>query len=154
MDRAHLAELVAARLRDVPDFPKPGVVFKDFTPLLADSVALRAVVDDAVTRYDGKIDLIAGFNEFFGDMKKSDRQQPWGATLRLTADKTNPAALFEAETYYGKPILQVKTVPAQPGFVGKVYVTVEDLTARGGVRTTSTTFSATGTTYIGPNAIK
>jgi type VI secretion system protein ImpL len=44
-----------------------------------------------------KVDLIAGFNEFYGDMKKSDRQQPWGATLRLAADKTNPAALFEAE---------------------------------------------------------
>ncbi|MEZ4297696.1 MAG: type VI secretion system membrane subunit TssM [Polyangiaceae bacterium] len=44
-----------------------------------------------------KVDLIAGFNEFYGDMKKSDRQQPWGATLRLNADKSNPAALFEAE---------------------------------------------------------
>jgi type VI secretion system protein ImpL len=44
-----------------------------------------------------KVDLIAGFNEFFGDMKKSDRQQPWGATLRLSADKTQPAAIFEAE---------------------------------------------------------
>jgi type VI secretion system protein ImpL len=44
-----------------------------------------------------KIDLIAGFNEFFGDMKKSDRQQPWGATLKLGGDKTNPQALFETE---------------------------------------------------------
>jgi type VI secretion system protein ImpL len=44
-----------------------------------------------------KIDLIAGFNEFYGDMKKSDRQQPWGATLKLAADKSNPAQLFEAE---------------------------------------------------------
>jgi len=44
-----------------------------------------------------KVDLIAGFNEFFGDMKKSDRQQPWGATLRLSLDKANPQALFEGE---------------------------------------------------------
>ncbi|MBK8253530.1 MAG: type VI secretion system membrane subunit TssM [Polyangiaceae bacterium] len=44
-----------------------------------------------------KVDLIAGFNEFYGDMKKSDRQQPWGATLRLNADKTNPAQIFETE---------------------------------------------------------
>ena len=57
MDRAHLAELVASRLRDVNDFPKPRVVFKDFTPLLADPVALRAVVDDAAARYDGRVDL-------------------------------------------------------------------------------------------------
>ena len=34
-----------AKIRDVPDFPKPGVVFKDIMPLLADSEALREVID-------------------------------------------------------------------------------------------------------------
>ena len=34
-----------AKIRDVPDFPKPGVVFKDIMPLLADSEALREAVD-------------------------------------------------------------------------------------------------------------
>ena len=67
---------------------------------------IRSRVDEVMTQLQmvvpvyvlfTKVDLIAGFNEFFGDMKKSDRQQPWGATLRLAADKTNPAALFEAE---------------------------------------------------------
>ena len=33
-----------AHIRDIPDFPKPGVVFKDFTPLLLDAAALRAAV--------------------------------------------------------------------------------------------------------------
>ncbi len=32
-------------IRDVPDFPKPGIVFKDITPVLADAAALREVVD-------------------------------------------------------------------------------------------------------------
>lgn len=32
-------------IRDVPDFPKPGIVFKDITPLLADSTALRETID-------------------------------------------------------------------------------------------------------------
>jgi adenine phosphoribosyltransferase len=31
---------LASRIRDVPDFPKPGIVFKDITPLLADAEAL------------------------------------------------------------------------------------------------------------------
>jgi len=35
-----------AFIRDVPDFPKPGIVFKDIMPLLADPSALRAAVDD------------------------------------------------------------------------------------------------------------
>jgi adenine phosphoribosyltransferase len=38
-------QLVRDRLRDVPDFPKPGVMFKDIGPLLGDPVAFRAVID-------------------------------------------------------------------------------------------------------------
>lgn len=41
---ATLSELIAARLRDIPDFPEPGVVFKDITPLLKDPVAFSRVV--------------------------------------------------------------------------------------------------------------
>jgi type VI secretion system protein ImpL len=44
-----------------------------------------------------KIDLVAGFSEFFGDMKKSERSQPWGATFRLDADKRDPGKLFDGE---------------------------------------------------------
>lgn len=60
MDRRELAALVTSRLRDIPDFPKPGVVFKDFTPLLADPATMRAVVDDVVARFGGQVDLVAG----------------------------------------------------------------------------------------------
>jgi adenine phosphoribosyltransferase len=35
---------LAARIRDIPDFPKPGIMFKDITPLLLDAEALRAAV--------------------------------------------------------------------------------------------------------------
>ena len=38
-------ERLRARIRDVPDFPKPGIVFKDITPLLQDAVALRSAVE-------------------------------------------------------------------------------------------------------------
>jgi len=37
---------LASRIRDVPDFPKPGIVFKDIMPLLADAEALRQTVDE------------------------------------------------------------------------------------------------------------
>jgi adenine phosphoribosyltransferase len=39
------AEELRALVRDIPDFPKPGIVFKDVTPLFADPAALRAVTD-------------------------------------------------------------------------------------------------------------
>jgi type VI secretion system protein ImpL len=44
-----------------------------------------------------KMDLVAGFVEFFGDLKKSERAQPWGATFPLSSDKGDPKKLFLAE---------------------------------------------------------
>ncbi|MSP25219.1 MAG: type VI secretion system membrane subunit TssM [Myxococcales bacterium] len=44
-----------------------------------------------------KCDLVAGFSEYFGDLKRSERGQAWGATFRLTQDKSLPGALFDAE---------------------------------------------------------
>ncbi|MBK8866857.1 MAG: adenine phosphoribosyltransferase [Dermatophilaceae bacterium] len=53
-------DLVAGLLRDIPDFPKPGVLFKDFTPLLANGPALQAITDDVVRRYAGQVDVVVG----------------------------------------------------------------------------------------------
>ena len=41
-------------IRDIPDFPKPGVVFKDITPLLADPEGFALVIDNLVQRYAGQ----------------------------------------------------------------------------------------------------
>ncbi|MFJ5723559.1 adenine phosphoribosyltransferase [Streptomyces sp. NPDC093149] len=40
-----IRELLLSRIRDVPDYPKPGVMFKDITPLLADPAAFAALTD-------------------------------------------------------------------------------------------------------------
>lgn len=55
-----IAEIVAGKLRDIPDFPQPGVVFKDYTPLIADGAALAAVVGDIAQRYRGRVDVVVG----------------------------------------------------------------------------------------------
>ncbi len=59
-DHGDLACLVRDRLRDVPDFPAPGVLFKDLTPLLADGPALQALIADIAGRYAGRADAVAG----------------------------------------------------------------------------------------------
>jgi adenine phosphoribosyltransferase len=41
---SNLPGLISARIRDIPDYPQPGIVFKDITPLLADGDAFAAVV--------------------------------------------------------------------------------------------------------------
>lgn len=54
-----VSSLILSRVRDVPDYPQPGVMFKDITPLLADGPAFRAVVAALAGAYDG-VDKVAG----------------------------------------------------------------------------------------------
>ncbi len=62
MDVPHPAEAELRKyIRDIPDFPKPGILFRDLTPLLADPAALRLAID-AIARpfLDSRIDYVVG----------------------------------------------------------------------------------------------
>lgn len=49
------------RIRDIPDFPKPGILFRDITPLLADGRTFSQAIDSIGGRYqDKKIDVVVG----------------------------------------------------------------------------------------------
>ncbi|MEU8262792.1 adenine phosphoribosyltransferase [Micromonospora sp. NPDC048999] len=56
-----VAQLVASRVLDVPDFPQPGVMFKDLMPLFADGAVFREVIDGIIA-YHGRdsFDTVAG----------------------------------------------------------------------------------------------
>ncbi|MDD9370450.1 MAG: adenine phosphoribosyltransferase [Acidimicrobiales bacterium] len=55
------ASWLAGHLRDIPDFPKPGIVFKDLTPLLADVDAFRFTVDAIADHAEGlSVDKVVG----------------------------------------------------------------------------------------------
>lgn len=58
MKSSDLSTLILERIRDVPDYPKPGVLFKDISPLLADHAAFSAVVDALAG--DQPVDKIVG----------------------------------------------------------------------------------------------
>jgi type VI secretion system protein ImpL len=67
---------------------------------------LRARIDEVMTQLQmvvpvyvlfTKCDLIAGFNEFFGSLRKTERGQAWGATLKLDMPKNEPGKIFDAE---------------------------------------------------------
>lgn len=59
--RASLPERLDALLRRVPDFPSPGIVFRDITPLLADPTTFREVIDAMVTPWrDARITHVVG----------------------------------------------------------------------------------------------
>jgi adenine phosphoribosyltransferase len=55
-----VAALIAERVVDVPDFPQPGVMFKDLTPLFADGEAFKAVIDEIAHHYEGAFDVVVG----------------------------------------------------------------------------------------------
>jgi len=54
-----LTKLITTLVRDVPDYPQPGVMFKDITPLLADGAAFATVIDALAGIY-GPVDKVAG----------------------------------------------------------------------------------------------
>ena len=54
-----LTRLITTLVRDVPDYPQPGVMFKDITPLLADGAAFAAAIDALAGIY-GPVDKVAG----------------------------------------------------------------------------------------------
>ena len=57
---AGLTELVLDHLREIPDFPEPGVLFRDITPLLADGRAFAALIGGLAAHYRGRVDAVAG----------------------------------------------------------------------------------------------
>ena len=47
-------------IRDIPDFPKPGILFRDITPLLADADAFHSAIDGLIVPFRGHVDLVLG----------------------------------------------------------------------------------------------
>jgi adenine phosphoribosyltransferase len=59
--QSDVSALIASMMREVPDFPEPGIQFKDLTPLLADARGLAAVTDALAESAQGA-DLVAGID--------------------------------------------------------------------------------------------
>jgi len=47
-------------IRTIPDYPEPGVLFRDITPLLADASAVRTVIHAMIAPFEGSFDVVAG----------------------------------------------------------------------------------------------
>jgi adenine phosphoribosyltransferase len=60
MDVSKVSKLVREHVRDIPDFPKEGILFKDITPLLENASVFGAITGAFAERYRGKVDRVAG----------------------------------------------------------------------------------------------
>ena len=129
MDSA-IAEVIASHVIDVPDFPKPGIVFKDLSPLFADGPAFRQVID-AIADHPGGFDLVAGI-EARGFLLAAGVAYATGVGLVPVRKAGKLPRATHAESYdleYGTATLEIHTDAFLPGH--RVLV-VDDVLATGG----------------------
>ncbi|HEX8497256.1 MAG TPA: adenine phosphoribosyltransferase [Actinomycetales bacterium] len=130
-EQTDLALRVTGLIRDVADYPVPGVVFKDIAPLLADGEAFAAVVGALAQRYEGRVDAVVGI-EARGFVVAA----PLAVTLRLGFVPVRKAGklpgVVHTESYdleYGSAQIQVQQGAFAPG--ARVVV-LDDVLATGG----------------------
>ncbi len=119
-------------IREIPDFPKPGINFYDLTTLFRDARAFATAVNGMVERYrDAKIDALAGI-EARGLVMASAMAYALDLGLILVRKQGKLPAETEAESYtleYGKASLEIHRDALRPG---QRVVIVDDLLATGG----------------------
>jgi adenine phosphoribosyltransferase len=127
-----LDALLRSRVVDVPDFPTPGVVFKDISPLLADHVAFAGAVDAVVAHHGrGTVDKVVGI-EARGFIVAAPVAYHFGAgfvPVRKPGKLPGPTHETSYDLEYGANVLQVHRDAFEPG--DRVLV-VDDVLATGG----------------------
>ena len=143
-----LTRLITTLVRDVPDYPQAGVVFKDITPLLADGKAFAAVVDALAVTY-GPVDKVAGI-EARGFILAAPVACRLGVGFVPIRKKGKlPGATF-AQDYdleYGTATIEVLTDAFAPG---ERVLVIDDVLATGGTaRATADLVQRTGARVAG-----
>jgi adenine phosphoribosyltransferase len=121
-----------AKIREIPDFPKPGILFYDITTLLKDPVAYKAAIDAMLAPYaDKQVDLVVGM-ESRGFIFSAPMAYQLGAGLvpvrklgKLPAETISVEYALE----YGSNTLEVHRDAIEPG---QRVLIVDDLLATGG----------------------
>ena len=119
-------------IRDIPNFPKPGVVFKDITPLLANGRLFAKTIDLLAARYDGqKIDTVLGI-ESRGFIIGAALAYKLGAGFSVVRKPGKLPYETHAESYeleYGTDSLEIHVDGLSPN---SRVVIADDLIATGG----------------------
>ena len=128
---------IKALIRSVPDFPKPGIVFRDITTILKDKDGLAACVDQIADRFAGRdIDIVVGIESrgfIFGPaiaIKLDAAFVPIRKPGKLPADTLKQS--YELE--YGTDEIEIHKDAIEPG---QKVLMVDDLLATGGTMAAS-----------------
>jgi adenine phosphoribosyltransferase len=143
-----IAGLITSHIRDVPDYPQPGVLFKDITPLLAEPKVFGAVVDALADTFR-PVDKVAGI-EARGFILAAPVAYHTGAGFVPVRKKGKlPSATFaqEYQLEYGTATLEVHRDAFEPG---ERVLIVDDVLATGGTaRATATLVRQAGAEVAG-----
>ncbi len=125
-------DILLPLILDVPNFPKPGIVFKDFTPLLADPRALALAVELMANPFRGTgIELVAGAESrgFIFGTAIAQALSVGFVPIRKPGKLPRATRSVEYELEYGRDRLEVHADAIQPG---RRVLLVDDLLATGG----------------------
>ena len=125
-------EQIEALIRDVPDFPEPGIVFKDITPVLADPIAFSTIIDLIVVHFGrGNVDKVVAI-EARGFILGAPVAYHFGAGVIPVRKKGKlPHATIDEEyaLEYGTASLEIHKDAVKPG---ERVLVVDDVLATGG----------------------
>ena len=126
------AEELRARIREIPDFPKPGILFYDITTLLKDGAAFRESIDLMLEPYKGeKIDIVVGMESrgFIFSAPMAYQLNAGLVPVRKLGKLPAETITVEYALEYGSNTLEIHRDAIQAG--QKVLI-VDDLLATGG----------------------
>lgn len=127
-----ISEKIKNVIRDIPDFPKPGIIFKDITPILKDQQLCTAIIDAFVSELKHlKIDVIAGIESrgfLFGLMLANRMQVPF-IPIRKAGKLPHKVIREVYDLEYGSAIIEMHEDAFYPGSRVLVH---DDLLATGG----------------------
>jgi adenine phosphoribosyltransferase len=120
------------RIRHVPDFPKPGILFYDVTTLLQDGDGFRLAVDEMSAPYrDAGVDMIVGIESrgFIFGSAIADRLRTGFAPVRKPGKLPSTTRRASYSLEYGTDALEIHDDAVKPG---QRVLVVDDLLATGG----------------------
>jgi len=119
-------------IRSIPDHPKPGILFRDITTLLADGPAFRELIDRFVTRYrDERIDRVAGIEARGFILGGAVAERLGVGFVPIRKKGKLPAATIghDYELEYGTDRVEIHRDAVAPG---ERVILIDDLIATGG----------------------
>jgi adenine phosphoribosyltransferase len=118
-------------LRDIPDFPKPGILFKDITPVFYDQKLCTRIVDEFIARFDTKPDAIVGIESrgfLFGFLVANKLDIPF-VLVRKAGKLPYKTVSIEYDLEYGTSKIEMHEDALQKGWNVIIH---DDLLATGG----------------------